>query len=101
MTVNLKLTKNQLGRNILSTCCNILYPVGPVLVGLHLSPGAKSSGGGVGVVRIMRANSPEWPLVLVGVLASAVVGAWIPVYAVLFGEVLGSLSKAGRAEKAL
>ena len=49
----------------------------------------------VGMVRIMKVNSPEWPYVLCGILASVVVGAWIPVYAVLFGEVLGSLSKVG------
>ena len=49
----------------------------------------------------MRVNSPEWPFVLVGVLASVVVGAWIPVYAVLFGEVLGSLSKAGQRRQTL
>ena len=47
----------------------------------------------VGMIRIMKVNSPEWPYVLCGILASVVVGAWIPVYAVLFGEVLGSLSK--------
>ena len=51
--------------------------------------------GDVGMIRIMKVNSPEWPHVLCGILASVVVGAWIPVYAVLFGEVLGSLSKAG------
>ena len=45
------------------------------------------------MIRIMKVNSPEWPYVLFGILASVVVGAWIPVYAVLFGEVLGSLSK--------
>ena len=47
----------------------------------------------VGMIRIMKVNSPEWPYVLCGILDSVVVGAWIPVYAVLFGEVLGSLSK--------
>ena len=47
----------------------------------------------VGMIRIMKVNSPEWPYVLCGITASVVVGAWIPVYAVLFGEVLGSLSK--------
>ena len=47
------------------------------------------------MIRIMKVNSPEWPYVFCGILASVVVGAWIPVYAVLFGEVLGSLSKAG------
>ena len=52
-------------------------------------------GGDVGMIRIMKVNSPEWPYVFCGILASVVVGAWIPVYAVLFGEVLGSLSKAG------
>ena len=55
--------------------------------------GEPTGNGDVGMIRIMKVNSPEWPYVLCGILASIVVGAWIPVYAVLFGEVLGSLSK--------
>ena len=33
-------------------------------------------------------SGPEWPFVLVGVLASAVCGCAIPVYALFFGDVL-------------
>ena len=42
-------------------------------------------------LRILRTNSPEWPYIVVGLLGSAVMGGAMPVYAILFGEVLGVL----------
>ena len=36
-------------------------------------------------------NAPEWPYILVGLLGSVVMGGAMPVYAILFGEVLGVL----------
>ena len=42
---------------------------------------------------ILKMNSPEWPLMLVGTLASAAMGALMPVFAFLFGEMLGTLSQ--------
>lgn len=47
----------------------------------------------VSTFRIIRTNSPEWPYIVMGGLASIVMGASMPVYAILFGEVLGILSK--------
>ena len=44
-------------------------------------------------MRIIKTNSPEWPYVVLGSLASIVMGGSMPVYAILFGEVLGVLSK--------
>ena len=38
-------------------------------------------------------NYQEWPLMLVGTLASAAMGALMPVFAFLFGEMLGTLSQ--------
>jgi hypothetical protein len=41
----------------------------------------------VSTLRILRANSAEWPFIAVGTIASVLMGAWMPVYAILFGEV--------------
>ena len=42
-------------------------------------------------LRIIKMNSKEWPYILVGILGSIVMGGAMPVYAILFGEVLGIL----------
>lgn len=47
----------------------------------------------VSMIRILKANSKEWPYMLIGLLASVIMGASMPVYAILFGEVLGVLSE--------
>ena len=47
----------------------------------------------VDTLRIFRMNAKEWPFILGGGVASLVMGASMPVYAVLFGEVLGLLSE--------
>ena len=47
----------------------------------------------VSTLRIIKTNSPEWPFIIMGSLASIVMGGSMPVYAILFGEVLGVLSK--------
>ncbi|QQP35298.1 p-glycoprotein, partial [Caligus rogercresseyi] len=43
----------------------------------------------IGFLSVLRENSNEWIYILVGCLASVVMGASMPVYAHLFGEVLG------------
>lgn len=40
---------------------------------------------------IWKKNAPEWPYVLIGALASIGLGAVMPVFGILFGEVLGIL----------
>eukprot|EP00095_Tigriopus_kingsejongensis_P007959 snap_masked-scaffold1653_size32093-processed-gene-0.0 protein:Tk07959 transcript:snap_masked-scaffold1653_size32093-processed-gene-0.0-mRNA-1 annotation:"P-glycoprotein" len=47
----------------------------------------------ISMMRILKENSSEWPYMLVGLLASIVMGASTPIYAILFGEVLGVLSE--------
>ena len=42
-------------------------------------------------MRIMRMQMKDWPYVVIGILGSIVMGAAMPVYALLFGEVLGVL----------
>ena len=42
---------------------------------------------------ILKMNGPEWHLMLIGTLASAGSGAVMPVFAFLFGEMLGALSQ--------
>lgn len=46
----------------------------------------------VSFLYLLKMNSKEWPYILTGVIASLVVGASFPVFAVLFGEMYGILS---------
>ena len=46
----------------------------------------------VGVWSILKKNKPEWLYILFGCFASIVNGAVMPVFAWLFGEVMGTLS---------
>ena len=46
----------------------------------------------VSIFDIVRLNKPEWPYIAVGVLGSAIVGLSTPAYAILFSEVISSLS---------
>ena len=39
--------------------------------------------------RIMKMNSTEWPFMLAGAVGSAIQGTIVPLYAIMFGEVLG------------
>ena len=45
----------------------------------------------VDTLRIAKMNAPGWPYVVVGLLGAVVMGGAMPVYAILFGEVLGVL----------
>jgi ATP-binding cassette subfamily B (MDR/TAP) protein 1 len=47
----------------------------------------------VSFLYLLKMNSKEWPYILTGVIASFVVGASFPVFAVLFGEMYGILSE--------
>ena len=38
--------------------------------------------------QLLKLNKPDWPLVVVGVLCSAVIGCLFPLMAILFSEVL-------------
>ena len=38
-------------------------------------------------IRVLKMNGPEWFYMVVGGIASVIMGASMPVYAVLFGEV--------------
>jgi hypothetical protein len=42
----------------------------------------------VSVTRILKKNMPEWPQILVGSLASTVVSSTVPIFVVLFGDIL-------------
>lgn len=39
-------------------------------------------------IRLLKVNTPEWWLIIIGVLAAMVNGSVFPVYSILFGEVL-------------
>ncbi|XP_066997611.2 ATP-dependent translocase ABCB1 [Anabrus simplex] len=46
----------------------------------------------VSMYSILKTNSPEWVYILIGTLSSVVMGCAMPIFAVLFGEILGVLS---------
>lgn len=46
----------------------------------------------VSTLGLMKMNSKEWPYIVTGTLASCIVGASFPAFAVLFGEMYGILS---------
>lgn len=46
----------------------------------------------VSMFGLMRMNSKEWPYIVLGTIASCIVGASFPAFAVLFGEMYGILS---------
>lgn len=37
----------------------------------------------------MKYNSPEWWIIIIGCISSIITGAGIPVYSVVFGNVVG------------
>ncbi|KAK4292716.1 hypothetical protein Pmani_034533 [Petrolisthes manimaculis] len=52
----------------------------------------------VSIGQIMKLNAPEWPCMVVGVICAAIQGTTLPVYAILFGEVLGTLAVADESK---
>ncbi|XP_024941153.1 multidrug resistance protein 2 [Cephus cinctus] len=47
----------------------------------------------VSIYDIIRLNSPEWPFIAFACITSIIVGASTPLFAVLFGDILGVLSQ--------
>ena len=45
------------------------------------------------MLRIMKRNSPEWLYITIGVIASAGMGGVMPLFGIVFGDMLGVLSK--------
>jgi hypothetical protein len=43
----------------------------------------------VSMMKILKKNMPEWPYILVGSLGSLVMGCAMPIFGVLFGDILG------------
>lgn len=50
-----------------------------------------SSSKGSTILKLIRLNGPEWPLILGGCIAGVVNGATLPLFAVLFGDFFGIL----------
>ncbi len=48
--------------------------------------------------RLLGANSPEWPYILVGLVASGVMGGVMPLFSLLFGDVTAILSYTDTAQ---
>lgn len=49
--------------------------------------------GDVSLMRIVKMNSPEWPYILIGSLASIIMGCAFPLFAIIFGDILEALSE--------
>jgi hypothetical protein len=43
----------------------------------------------ISMMTIMKKNMPEWPFIVVGSLGSIVIGCAMPIFGVLFGDILG------------
>ncbi|CAG9855747.1 unnamed protein product [Phyllotreta striolata] len=43
-------------------------------------------------IEIIKMNAPEWPYILVAAIGSVIMGCGMPVFAVLFGSILGTLA---------
>lgn len=43
----------------------------------------------VSITRLLKMNGPEWVFILIGCIAAIIVGASLPAFAILFGEVYG------------
>jgi hypothetical protein len=43
----------------------------------------------VSMMRILKKNMPEWPFIVIGSLGSIVMGFAMPIFGVLFGDILG------------
>ncbi|PNF43401.1 Multidrug resistance protein 1 [Cryptotermes secundus] len=47
----------------------------------------------VSMMRILKKNMPEWPFILIGSLGSIVMGFAMPIFGVLFGDILGVMAR--------
>jgi hypothetical protein len=43
----------------------------------------------VSMMMILKKNMPEWPFIVLGSLGSIVIGCAMPIFGVLFGDILG------------
>jgi hypothetical protein len=43
----------------------------------------------VSMMTILKKNKPEWPFIVLGSLGSIVIGFAMPIFGVLFGDILG------------
>lgn len=56
---------------------------------IHLGKEEETANNQVGLLRLLKYNRPEWLYIVIGILASIVSGAIMPIYGILFGEILG------------
>lgn len=55
----------------------------------HQNEEEETSNKNVGMLRLMAYNSPEWLYLIIGILAAVVNGAVMPIFGIVFGEILG------------
>ena len=59
----------------------------------------KEKAANVSIFRILKLNSPEWPYILIGLLAAAIMGLSVPAYSILWGEIIGVLKPSASDEE--
>lgn len=43
----------------------------------------------ISMITILKKNMPEWPYILIGSVGSIVIGCAMPIFGVLFGDIVG------------
>ncbi|XP_068902276.1 multidrug resistance protein 2-like [Tenebrio molitor] len=58
----------------------------------NLDKDVQESTGGSSIISILKVNKPEWFYILVGCIASVITGSALPVYGLVFGDIIGVLA---------
>lgn len=63
-------------------------PIPSKLNDLSLYESKKEEDVNVNLFSVLKENTPEWPQISVGCVASLIMGAAMPVFAILFGDII-------------
>ncbi|XP_068902279.1 ATP-dependent translocase ABCB1-like [Tenebrio molitor] len=58
----------------------------------NLDKDVQESTGGSSIISILKVNRPEWFYILVGCITSVITGSALPVYGLVFGDIIGVLA---------
>ena len=59
----------------------------------------KEKAANISIFRLLKLNSQEWPYILIGLLAAAIMGLSVPAYSILWGEIIGVLKPSASDEE--
>lgn len=51
--------------------------------------GKKKNISSVSLFEVVKMSTPEWPVVTIGCVGSLIMGAAMPVFAIIFGDIVG------------